>query len=327
MRRAHSVTTFLVAVLWSTAARADEAHDRALAEFLEARRAIDAGDCATALPKLQASLRHEPSIGARLSIADCVEQEDPLGAWQQLRDALLLAYLNHDDRYPLIRTRMNDLLPRVPAIRVALSARDAELPGLEVRVDGAPVDRFHVRQGPLAVPSGEHVVEVSAPGHHPARRRITTAAGAVTEVTLALDERRPPPERDPAPPPRAAETTAPAPPGSTRRTLGIGLVAAGAGGVALGTAFGIIALSKQGEIEDACGGDRARCTGSSSDVAPLQSSASTAASLSTASFVVGGALAAAGVALWLTAPRGSTASRVVPVAAAGRAGLALEARW
>jgi len=57
-------------------AAADDDHEKALETFQAARAAIAAGDCVSALPKLEESLAYEPSVGAHLSIADCYEQVD-----------------------------------------------------------------------------------------------------------------------------------------------------------------------------------------------------------------------------------------------------------
>src|SRR5262245_43949171 len=76
----------------------DSAHDRAVAAFQEGRRYIEANNCDGAITKLRESLSYEPSVGARLSLADCYEKTDALAAWRMLKDAANLAYINHDER-------------------------------------------------------------------------------------------------------------------------------------------------------------------------------------------------------------------------------------
>ena len=81
-----------VVVLLPAVARADSPdHDKAVALFDEARKLIDDNQCDAAMPKLWMSVRYEPSVGAHLSMADCLESHDPLDAWTQLREAQRLA--------------------------------------------------------------------------------------------------------------------------------------------------------------------------------------------------------------------------------------------
>ena len=84
----------------SSSAWADD-HARAMAAFDDARRAIEGGDCERAIPSLGDSLRYEPSVGAHLALADCLDKQDPYGAWRHLREAERLAYLLHDEQRKL----------------------------------------------------------------------------------------------------------------------------------------------------------------------------------------------------------------------------------
>src|SRR4030081_2440821 len=110
------VCTLIVAVVMFPAiARADSPdHDKAVALFDEARKLIDDNQCDAAMPKLLMSLKYEPSVGARLSMSDCLESHDPLEAWTQLREAQRLAYLKHDDRTKIAQDRASALEGKLP---------------------------------------------------------------------------------------------------------------------------------------------------------------------------------------------------------------------
>src|SRR4051812_12271166 len=97
-------------VLSAQTARADEtAHEKAAAAFQEGRRLIDQGNCEAAVPKLRESLMQESSVGARLSIADCVEKYDALLAWRLLKEASALSLMNKDERLVLAEQRASAL--------------------------------------------------------------------------------------------------------------------------------------------------------------------------------------------------------------------------
>src|SRR5688500_9164143 len=85
-RCAMAVACGLVIGLVTSPANAQEIeHDKAVSAFQEGRKYIEQGNCDAAITKLRESLAHEPSIGARLSLADCTEAADPVGAWSLLK--------------------------------------------------------------------------------------------------------------------------------------------------------------------------------------------------------------------------------------------------
>jgi hypothetical protein len=319
---------------WSTPARADDAsHEKAVTAFQDARKYIDAGNCDAAMTKLRESLALEASVGARLSLAECQETSDPLGAWRVLKDAANLAYINHDDRFALAESRAAALERRLPTIRVAIPQNVLEQPGFELRVDGELVDRFHYRSGVLAVKPGKHVVEASAPLRHWSEQ-IATEAGGATIVNVRL-------ERDACAMPApgngaAAQAASPSPvvvtrenPGGTRRTLGLALAGVGVAGLASGVVFGIITLNKRSKIDELCGGNAASCNAPPGSVDPERESAKTAATISTASFLAGGLALVGGGILFFTAPSNSTSAnvRITPRVATTGGSMGLEGTW
>jgi hypothetical protein len=289
-------------------------HESALAEFKQARRLIDAGDCAQALPHLDEALAYEPSIGARMSVAECVDKTNPLRAWRSLAEAALLAYVNHDERMSIIEKRLVELERILPLIEVQLTRSDLERPGLEVLVDGRTIDRYHVRRN-LAVEPGPHTVEVRAFGRHPWIQKVTApSAGAVLRLPVTLVEQSgaaPPPQAPPDPPRVIVRMD----PHSTRKTIGLALGATGILAVGTGVVLGVLAIDKREELDRICGGNRQSCTARPEVVTPIRENGSTLAAVSTVSFIVGGAALVSGAALFLwpgSSPQSAARVRVSP---------------
>jgi hypothetical protein len=301
----HLRTLFAFALLLvPTIARADSPdHDKAVALFDEARKLIDDNQCDAAMPKLVMSVRYEPSVGARLSMADCLESHDPLEAWTQLREAQRLAYLKHDDRTTVARDRATALEAKLAMVHVALPADVVHQPGLEVRVDGTLVDSFFYESGTIALKAGPHVVEATLPNRRYSQQ-IVAQLGATTSVNAQLVQTAP----------QAAVTKpieAPAQnAGGAQRTIGILLGGIGLASLGVGGIFGGAALAKKGDIDSACGGSASTCTAPPGSQDAARSEQQTFARLSTLGFVVGGVAVAAGVVLYLTAPRAKTAVAV-----------------
>jgi hypothetical protein len=101
----------------------------------------------------------------------------------------------------------------------------------------------------------------------------------------------------------------------------------GLAGVATGSVFGLMAKSKNDEaLQPANCPTSSLCTQHGLD---LTHDAKTDATISTISFIAGGAILAAGIVLVLTAPSSSprTGVRVTPWLAPSAAGLGLDAAW
>jgi hypothetical protein len=319
---------FCIMVSWSIPALADDsAHDKAVAAFQEGRRDIEAGNCDGAVTKLRESLTFEPSVGARLSLADCYEKNDPLAAWKVLKDAANLAYINHDDRLPLAEQRAAALEKRLPIIKLNIPGGAFELPGFELRVDGELVDKFHYRGGIIATKPGKHIIEANAPLRH-FSEQIATEIGGSTPVNIKL-ERETCTTNAPAPAPVAPVVVSNENPGSTRRTLGLAVAGVGVVGLATGAVFGVLTSKKKSDIKDSCGGDVTRCNAAPGSVDPERESAKTTATISTASFIVGGLALVGGGALYFTAPTFTSAAtiRVTPRVATNGGGMGLEGTW
>ncbi len=330
MRGCLFAAALVVAFLGAPAARADGGaeHDRAVTTFDEARKLIDAGDCERAIPKLRESLAAEPSVGARLSMADCTEAREPLEAWTNLREAERLAYLKHDERVRVAQDRATALETRIPVVRVVVPPSVLSEEGLELRVDGALVDRYFYASGVLAVKPGPHVVEASTP-HRRWAQSVVAQQGATATVTVHMQDECPAPASPPTP--RAAFVAAsPHESGSIQRSIAWALGGVGVAGLVAGAAFGLVALEKRSDITSACGGNASACTATPGSLDASEGSRREAATVSTIGFVVGGAALAGAVALYLTAPSSSPAADRVGVAAAPArdgASVVLTGRW
>jgi hypothetical protein len=325
------ITTIVVMGCWTTPALADDsAHDKAVAAFQEGRKYIEASNCDAAVTKLRESLSYEPSVGARLSLAECQEPTDPLTAWRVLKEAANLAYINHDDRLALAETRAAAIEKKLPLIRINVPQGALDQPGFELRVDGELIDRFYYRSGVIATKPGKHVVEAFAPLRHWSQQ-VAVEPGSGAQVNVQL-------ERDACSTGPTAGTAAVAPvmvtrenPGSTRRTLGAAIAGVGVVGLASGVVFGILTLNKKSKIEELCGGNAGNCNAPSGSVDPERESASTSATISTASFIVGGLALVGGGLLYFTAPSSTSPAtgrvRLAPRVATNGAGMGLEGTW
>lgn len=290
----------------SAVAQTSGDHDVAVAEFREARKLIDAGDCPTAMGHLERSLAREPSVGARMSMAECQEKTDLVKAWRSLAEASLLAYTNHDDRLTQAEARMGQIERRVGTFHLGVSPSDLVRPGLDVRIDGRSIDRFLLRRGIVAIEPGDHVVEASAPDRGTFTAKASAPVpGAAVLVPIELPDRPPVSSIPPSVPIKLIGVTPPedAKPRDegriTRRTVGYSIGAVGIVGVAVGAVFGIVALGRASDLDEACGGDRSKCQVPPSTVASIRDAGTTAATASTISLVVGGVALGTGIALVL----------------------------
>jgi hypothetical protein len=293
------------AVAAAGSAAADEGdHEKALQAFRAARADIAAGNCAAAIPKLEESLAYEPSVGAHLSMADCYEQVDLVAAWRKLQEAAELAAAKSDAREGIARERAAALEPRLPMLRFSFTPADADLSGLGVRVDGRLEPLLPVRRSIPTTP-GAHDVEITLPHKKPWRGRVVArSAGTVVDVDVSIVDEdaaapAPIPSLQPASPTSVEET----PRGHVQHTAALWSGGAGLVGIVVGSVSGIIALSDNAKLRDACGGNVHQCVlVGSSDVPELQSSARTAAAVSTVAFIVGGVGLGAGILLYATEP-------------------------
>jgi hypothetical protein len=319
--RAARVSTFLcgaaaLAVTSSASAQAPPPEDIASARALgtEGVRLADSGDCAAAVPKLEAAERlyHAPTTLERLG--EC-----------QVNLGRLVAGTES-----LNRVVRETLAPGAPAAFVTAQSRAAQVLAtaqprigkLRIHVEGAPIDRVKVTVDGANVPSalfdaeratdpGPHEVRATATGYKPAGASVQVPGGAESAVSLKLE-----------PDPNAVATSVesstsvaqPASPGSAPAGAGgetppassppnrvPAFVAFGIGGagIAVGSVFGIMALGTKSTLDNACVSKVCQPT-SQSDIDSLSSRAT----IANIGFAVGIVGLAVGTVLLVTAHGG-----------------------
>jgi serine/threonine-protein kinase len=164
------------------------------------------------------------------------------------------------------------------------------------------------------------------------------------EQILAIDEKLPRAPSAPAPEPAPAsiarsepaaassgaspnESSQPSPTGSdvsdgsTRRAIAYALGGIGVVGIGIGSAFGLVAISKNGNSNADGHCDTTGCDPTGKQ---LREDALGAATVSTVAFATGLAALAAGVVVYVTAPKGV---RVGPALGASFEGITVQGRW
>jgi hypothetical protein len=292
-----------------TASPEDIASARALGT--EGFRLADAGDCASAVPKLEAAekLYHAPTTLGRLG--EC-----------QVKLGQVVAGAES-----LNRVVRETLPPNAPAAFVSAQHHAAQLLAtaqqrigkLRIHVEGASIDTVAVTVDGANVPSalfdderptdpGAHEVKAVAPGHKTVTAKVQLPEGGDSTVSLKLEPDATPsvpaPESGPvaapaaAPPlsPSAAPPPAPHAPNPVPAFIALGI---GGVGVAVGSVFGILALSTKSSLDSACMSKS--CPASSqSDIDAL----STRATVSNIGFAVGVVGVATGAVLLITSQSG-----------------------
>ncbi|MEO8903020.1 MAG: hypothetical protein ABI488_13220 [Polyangiaceae bacterium] len=314
IRCQHSLP-LLAALAFSSATAHAQSSDSAVAQALfdRAKQLMAAGHVAEACPKLEESQRLDPRSGTLINLASCYEQTARLAsAWTTYIEAATSAKASGNSaREAVARQRAAALAPRVSKLTITVAPALKSMAGLEITRDGAVVRE---PEWGLALPAnpGEHEVAAKAPGHASFETKVqVTVEGSTTTVSV--------PELAVQAPPRVtlAVPTEPAPTepassashgrGTTTRTIALLVGGVGVVGVGLGAAFGLSSKSKHDQAAKDCNGPACPNKGALSGA----NAAQTDGNISTVMMIVGGVGLAAGVTLWLSAPKESTASAQV----------------
>jgi len=321
-----------LSILGSTAvARADGAELAATALFDEARKLMAQHKFAEACPKLAESQRLAPNGGTLINLAECYEHTgQTANAWGAWKDVAARANsAGRADAEQDAIARANALEPLLARLAIVIPAEN-DVPGLIVKRDGLVVGRAEFGI-PIPVDPGEHVIEATAPGKKPwsiqlhvapkqADARVTVLlvgeepaggaqAGATPEAGAALSS---------GGSPASGQAAWPFDP-DTQRTVGWSTLGVGGAGLVAGAILGGVALAKSNHAKnEGCSGKTCPTSAGVSDT----KSAIALGNASTATLVVGGVLAAAGVALVLTAPSGSHV-QVAPAVGWGYGGVSM----
>jgi hypothetical protein len=327
-------------------AGAQSSGNQAAAEalFKQGRDLMASGHLAEACPKLAESQRLDPGTGTLLNLATCYERNGQVAsAWVTYKEAATAAQnADQPERAQLARRKAAELEPKLPTLTIVVPA-GADRPDLEIRRDGEAIGR-PAWGVPIPVDPGVHSVEAKAAGRKSWQGQASVEGGAPASIEVpALADTAPEAAAPPAPAsaspagaasaPPVPQPLAPAPPppagshGSGQRAIGLVTGAVALAGLVVGTTFGVIAGSDNNDAKTQCPTD-STCTpqGVASTTSALH-----AATASTVAFVAGGALTAAGLVLYLTAPsdgaRSSGRVGLSPLVGAATGGLSLHGGW
>jgi hypothetical protein len=311
--------------------QAPSAGDVALARSLglEGVQLAEAGNCAAAVDKLQRAeaLYHAPTILVRLGECQVATGKVVAGTenlQRVVREPLpAKAPKAFVDAQARAQKSLDASLPKVAKLRIHVDAPPGVRP--TVKLDGESISLAALDVDRPADP-GSHQIEASAPGFKTAHSETTLPEGGSGSAALRLE----PDGTAGGPPQQGTGPMAPYPPGSpppqgyapgsmqyqppppgaeqkgSSKTLGFVLLGAGGVGVAVGSIFGAMALSKRGAIDDS-----GLCSPKSNCQQAAQAdidSMKTSATVSTVGFVVGGVGLAAGLIVLVTAGKSQTAA-------------------
>jgi hypothetical protein len=166
----------------------------ARALFDEGRRFMAAGNVEEACGKFAASLRLDAKCGTLLNLAVCHEAQGKTAtAWVEFKEGAIWARMDRrPDREKLAEERIAALEPKLSRLTVTL-ALGADVPGLELHLDGTEVDRAMLGTA-VPIDPGDHVVRARAAGKK--TREVRVSVGAANDAKLVLVA---PLERDDSP--------------------------------------------------------------------------------------------------------------------------------
>ena len=273
-------------VAWAAGAGEDAA---AQALFDEGRRLMEQGDYAAACPKLESSQKLDPGAGTLLNLATCYEKNgQTASAWVTYQDAATASADRHPDWADRARARVAALAPGLSRLTVSVPTK---VDGLEIKRDGSVLDDAAWGTA-IPIDPGKHVIEASAPGRAPFRRVVVVAAGGAKETVVVTLDAGP-----------AGGPAAPSKGGSGLLIAGATIAGAGVVSLAVGTAFGFVAMGKRDDAASSndCSADLKTCNAVGG---ALVDDARSAAMISTVTVVLGATLAVGGLVLILVAPKG-----------------------
>lgn len=187
-----------------------------------------------------------------------------------------------------------------------------------------------LRDGQLLLNPGSHLVTAEAEDFEFLSRNVVVQGGERGTLKLVLvplpDQAAAAAEPEPAPPPQAAPAVEEESSWNTQRTVAVGLGIGGIIAAGIGTTFGVMAANEDSASDKGCVGNECDADGYEH-----RDNALSHAEVATISFIVSGALIAAGVVVYLTAPPSgeeeAPAAGLAPAFAPGAAGMSLTGRF
>jgi hypothetical protein len=282
----------------SPSARADAGATDAQQLFEQARELMDQGRYPEACAKLESSEALDPGIGTEFNLARCYELEGRLASARAMYRRVVeeTHAAGQGDRETVARDLSAQLQRRVPRLVLHVTS---PAPALEIRLDDAPVTGTDWAT-PVELDPGPHALEASAPTFltwktllHATREGETVSVDVPPLVPRAALA----PVVAPAPSePRGTVAPDVQPRAGAQRIVALVLGAAALAGMVPGAYFGTQAVALESQAGPGCP-DGCNTTGYSERQRSLS-----AGNLSTAFFVVSGALLGAAGIVWFTAP-------------------------
>lgn len=272
--------------LASTPAHAQSGSDRALAEalFQEGKKLMAEGKYGDACPKISESQRIDPGAGTMTALALCHRGAGKTAtSWAEFKEVISLARRDgRADREQVAQENIAELEPKLSKLRVVVDP-GAESQRVEVRIDESVLTRAAFGQA-LPVDPGVRRILATAPGKKSFEVAVTIGLERDEQTVKiprldedaraseAMDERSP-----------SSSSTSSDP--NEQRLVVPTVIALGVGvaGVAVGSIFGVGAMSKQSSLDDTCT-NKACPPSSKDDITSLK----TSSMLSTIGFVAGG---------------------------------------
>lgn len=232
---------------------------------------MEAGDYDEACPKLAESHRIDPAGGTLLNLGLCYEKAGKLAsAWATFMDAFVLSREDgREDRAAFAEEHIKALRPRLSRVAILVPA-GFRPDGLTVKLDGLRIEP-PAWETSILLDSGDHYVEVSAPGYESWTGSVRIEGEGTTEkiAVPVLQLAQPAPVPPPAPQPKRAKPeprmnrAMELPPASDSGTPVIGYVLVGTGvaAVGVGSYFGAKAFSSWSDRNDHCPGGRCDAEG------------------------------------------------------------------
>lgn len=314
--------SLLVIVAVTSTARAEppSSADIARAEglFQSGRQLMRERRYAEACPKLEESQRLDPAPGTRLNLADCWERAGRTASAQRefLEVAQSAEMLGEKERAAIANNRAKQLETKLTKLTLLVPAA-ARLPGLQLFRNAALVPEAEWGEA-RAVDPGAFVIEARAPGRHAFRSTFTLQNDAaihnLTIPTLVAQS------ATAGPTPADAVATR----GLWLQRGGMGLAGLGVVGLAVGTVFGVRAVSLYHQSQEEGCDQRDACP---AVALKTRRSAVHSGDVSTGSFVVGGILLASGAGLYVwgtkerSSERAALTMHITPLAGGGLLGV------
>ena len=226
--------------LQSTAAQANEAREL----FVQGRDALLAGRHAKACPLLAESYEKSRLLGVLFTLAECYrgwgKAHTALLHYQQLLDRVEQLppkdAAKHEERVKLSRKAKSELPSRIPKLVIQIQGSLPDQGG--VFLDGKDVTPS--LGTPIDLDAGTHQVELRDGDGEVDQREVNLSPGATQRVLFNVESdgggNPPPPTTDEWKPPVSAYVLG-----------GIGIA-----GIVVGSATGIMTLSKKSEIDENC---------------------------------------------------------------------------